>query len=94
MNWNPIDEGWTLVWAMPGVGAVYHFAPEPEEDVHDEDAPDIDLVNDEGEVDETEVPGQVWMVRGPLRETFTKDSEAWARKVLTMMTRDQFDLFV
>lgn len=95
MNWNPIDEGWELCCEVHGLGFVYHIVLSGQVDPAEveKDAPDADMVNDEGDTDETEVPREMWLVRARGRETYTNDSEAWARQLLTGITKNQFDLF-
>lgn len=93
MNWDPLSEGWEKVYDAPGVGCVYHVRTEPVEVVEGGDGPDIDYTNDEGEVDEVEVPPEVWLIRWQGREKFTKSGLAYAREPLTSATKNQIDLF-
>jgi hypothetical protein len=93
MNWDPLSEGWSKVYEAPGVGIVYYSRIEASEKEQEEDGPDIDHMNDEGEMDETELPAEVWLVRYRGREMFTTSGEAYARKILTSNTKNQIDLF-
>lgn len=93
MNWNPTEEGWRLVYEAEGVGCVYHIRMDGNAQENEDDGPEVDLTNDEGEVDEVEVPAEVWLIRWRGREKFTKTSEAYARELLTAATMNQMELF-
>lgn len=82
-----------MVYQAEGIGHVYHVRTNKVVELED-DAPPVDIMNDEGEEDEVEVPSEIWLARSiEGREVFTKHSLEFAKTILSEITGNQYDLF-